>query len=74
MSESDNHLMKDSLLLPESKKLFVIFRVEADCLGLEGKDLVDEFCAFVQIGVESLDSDYVKWSIVPRKDKKLPEI
>lgn len=60
--------------LPSNKKLTVTFRVEPGCLGPQGKHQIDEFCTFAQKGVESLDSDYVIWSIVPRKDKKLPEI
>ena len=66
--------MKDSLPLPDHKKLSVTFRVEPGCLGPEGKNIVDEFCTFAQAGVESLDSDYVIWSILPRKDKTLAEI
>lgn len=66
--------MKDSLPLPESKKLTVTFRVEPGCLGPQGDSLIDGFCTFAQKSVENLDSDYVSWSIVPRADKSLPEL
>ncbi|MFB9887308.1 hypothetical protein [Balneatrix alpica] len=66
--------MKDSLPLPESKKLTVTYRVEPGSLGPLGKNLIDEFCAFAQNNVESLDADYIIWSIIPRNDKTLPEI
>lgn len=66
--------MKDSLPLPESKKLTVTYRVEPGCLGPQGEDFIDEFCVFAQKSVESLDSDYVIWSIIPRNDKTLPEV
>ena len=66
--------MKNSLPLPDAKKLNVTFRVEPGCLGPQGESLIDGFCSFAQKSVESLDSDYVHWTIVPRTDKAQPEI
>ena len=66
--------MKSSLPLSEDKKLSVIFRVEPGCLGPDGKRYVSEFCSFAQSELRSLDSDYIAWNIIPRKDKKLPEM
>ncbi|WP_144395081.1 hypothetical protein [Pleionea sediminis] len=66
--------MKSSLPLSEDKKLAVTFRVEPGCLGPQGKSFIDDFCAFAQKNVQTLDSDYVIWNIVPRNDKTLPEI
>jgi len=66
--------MKTSLPLQEDKKLCVTYRVEPGCLGPEGKSKISEFCIFAQTELRSLDSEYVAWNIIPRKDKKLPEM
>ena len=66
--------MKDSLPLPESKKITVTYRLEPGCLGPKGSALIDSFCEFAQKQVQDLDSDYVIWSIVPRHDKTQPEL
>ncbi len=66
--------MKTNLPLPQDKKLTVIFRVESGCLGPEGKDHIAEFCDFAQKEVELIDSDFVHWDIVPRNDKRKPEM
>lgn len=66
--------MHVSLPLAENKKLTITYRVEPGCLGPDGASLIDEFCAYAQKAVESLDSDYMVWNIIPRNDKKLPEI
>ena len=63
-----------NLPLSQDKKLKVIFRVEAGCLGPEGKEHVDAFCTFAQKEVESVDSEFVQWEMVPRHDKSLPEV
>ncbi len=66
--------MTESLPLSNEMKLTVTFRVEPGCLGPQGASKVDEFCLFAQSRVESLDSDYVTWNIIPRNDKTLPEV
>ncbi len=66
--------MKNSLPLPEDKKLCVIYRVESGCLGPEGESYIAKFCSFAQSELRSLDSDYVAWNIIPREDKALPEM
>ncbi|MFT7561913.1 MAG: hypothetical protein ACI93R_003845 [Flavobacteriales bacterium] len=66
--------MKNSLPLPENKKLSVTYRVESGCLGPEGEARITEFCIFAQSELQSLDSDYVVWHIEPRADKLLPEM
>ena len=66
--------MKDKLPLPKDKKLNVLFRVEPGCLGPKGADLAEEFCRYAQRGVETLDSDFVHWDILPRFDKSLAEM
>ena len=66
--------MKTKLPLPQDKKLTVLFRVEPGCLGPDGKDQIEEFCRFAQTEVESVDSDFVHWDIVPRYDRSLSEM
>jgi hypothetical protein len=66
--------MKNLLPLQEDKKLIVTYRVEAGCLGPDGKNYIAEFCKFAQLALRTLDSDYIAWNIVHRKDKTLPEM
>jgi hypothetical protein len=66
--------MKDKLPLPKDKKLMVVFRVEPGCLGPEGKNHVGEFCRSAQKELDTIDSDFVHWELVPRHDKSLPEM
>ncbi|MBR9867726.1 MAG: hypothetical protein GYB20_11135 [Oceanospirillales bacterium] len=66
--------MVNDLPLTEEKKLLVIYRVESGCLGPEGAQLVDAFCDFAQKKFDSVDSDIIRWTIVPRNSKTLPEI
>ena len=66
--------MKNNLPLPQDKKLTVIVRLEPSCLGPNGNDLIEEFCNFAQVEVETIDSDFVHWELVPRYDKSLPEM
>ncbi|MCF6282620.1 MAG: hypothetical protein L3J28_10520 [Candidatus Polarisedimenticolaceae bacterium] len=66
--------MKENLPLPEDKKLVVVCRVEAGCLGAKGGDHIEAFCHFAQKEYAALGSDYIRWEIVPRHDKSLPEM
>lgn len=61
--------MSNKLPLPKEKKLTVVIRLEAGCLGPDGEDHVEEFCHYAQKEVESIDSDFVHWEIMPRPDK-----
>lgn len=60
--------------LPQEKKLTVIFRIEPGCLGPTGSDLIDDFCGLAEKEFESIDSDFMTWQIVPRRDKAQPEM
>lgn len=60
--------------LPEEKKLTIIFRIEAGCLGPTGDQKVDEFCRYAEKEIASLDADHVSWQITPRGDKSQLEI
>ena len=66
--------MVGSLPLSEDKKLVVVYRVEAGCLGPEGKTLVQSFCDFAQQSIQTLDCDVISWHIIPRNSKTDPEI
>lgn len=66
--------MKNNLPLPQDKKLTVVCRIEAGCLGPEGNSHVKDFCSFAQKEVEPIDSDFVHWEITPRHDKSQPEM
>ncbi len=59
--------------LPDDKKLIVLFRVEPGCLGPNGKDYIEDFCYFAAKALAEVDADFVRWKIVPRYDKSLPE-
>lgn len=58
----------------EENKLIVVLRVEPGCLGPNGKDYVDDFCKFAQEKMQLLDAEFMRWEIVPRHDKGLPEV
>ena len=66
--------MKNVLPLQNDRKLSVICRVEESCLGPNGADYIYEFCQFAQSKIEILDSDYITWNIVRRKDNTQSEI
>lgn len=59
--------------LSDDKKLTVLFRVEPGCLGPKGKDYIEDFCHFAGKEFAEVDADFVRWQIVPRYDKSLPE-
>ncbi|MDH5543993.1 MAG: hypothetical protein OEZ43_00280 [Gammaproteobacteria bacterium] len=60
--------------LPENRKLNVIYRLEAGCLGPNGADLIDDFCQHVQNELNKMISEFVKWNIEPRDQRKLDEL
>lgn len=65
--------MQVTLPLPLYKKLSVTFRVEPGCLGPDGVEHIEGFCQFAKQQVAKLHSDFVRWRIIPRYDKSLPE-
>ncbi|MDH5392391.1 MAG: hypothetical protein OEY11_04295 [Gammaproteobacteria bacterium] len=66
--------MNARLTLPDEKKLTVIFRIEAGCLGPSGEEHVNDFCQYVEEQVSSIEPNLVHWHIVPRTNKTLPEM
>ena len=66
--------MKQKTPLPDEKKLVVVCRVEAGCLGSKGADHIDAFCEFAQKEYVEIDADYITWLVVPRNDKSQPEM
>lgn len=55
-------------------KMTVICRVEPGCLGPEGHLYIEDFCLQAQPLFGKIGRQYIAWQIVPRYDKKLPEI
>ena len=66
--------MHSSLPLPQEKKLTVLYRVEAGCLGPEGGNHIDKFCQYAGHHSNNIDTEFIHWEIIPRHDKSLPEI
>lgn len=66
--------MNNALPLSEEKKLSVIYRVEAGCLGPQGTSHISAFCNFAQTELQPLASDCITWDIIPRHDKALAEM
>jgi len=58
----------------ESKKLLIILRVEAGCLGPQGEEHILKFCELSNKSFNTINSDFIYWEMIPRKDKILPEI
>ncbi|MDX1451946.1 MAG: hypothetical protein R3183_05265 [Oleiphilaceae bacterium] len=59
--------------LSDTQKLHLTFRVEPGCLGPDGANYVDDFCAFAQTRFGDIDKEFIRWEITPRNDKSLPE-
>lgn len=66
--------MTTSSPLTHDKKLTIIFRVESGCLGPTGSEHVDAFCEYAQKEVESTNSNFIHWRIIPRKNKSEQEM
>ena len=66
--------MKNFSSLPQAKKLTVLVRVEAGCLGPEGIEKIDSFCEYAQQKFEQNNASFIYWEISPRRDKNLPEL
>ena len=66
--------MPAQLPLSDTQKMLVTFRVEPGCLGPQGGQHAEEFCAFAQREFELNENTYVDWHIVPRNDKSAPEM
>jgi hypothetical protein len=58
----------------QDKKLTLVIRLESDCLGPTGDDLIDDFCILAQKELGSLYTDSIHCDIMPRHDKALPEM
>jgi hypothetical protein len=66
--------MNSRLPLPQDRKLTVLCRLEPGCLGPQGMDNIEVFCAFAQQQVAHVDADFVHWQLLPRYDKSLAEM
>lgn len=63
-----------TIRLPLYKKLSVLIRLEPGCLGPKGKDHIEAFCIHAKSQLKAFHGGIIRWSIVPRYDKSLPEI
>lgn len=62
------------MALSDDKKITVIFRIEPGCLGPEGLTHVDKFCVQARALLQGKHQTFIKWEVVPRHDKTLPEM
>ena len=65
--------MSSEAIVSNENRLTIVFRVEPGCLGPDGKQYIDEFCALVQRAFAQKTVGSVSWEIIPRYDKQLPE-
>jgi len=65
---------KGGACLQNHQKLRVICNVEAGCLGPDGGNHIEKFCTFAQKQLMALDLGFVHWDVVPRTDKRVPEV
>ncbi|WP_115720241.1 hypothetical protein [Gallaecimonas mangrovi] len=54
--------------------LDVTFRIEPGCLGPDGLSHIEDFCQLAQQHFDRLARRYLRWDIIPRYDKALPEM
>jgi len=59
---------------PSGIKMTVIFRLEAGCLGPEGKSHIIAFCNFAHKQAKKISPTYIDLKISPRISNDLPEI
>jgi len=58
--------MKSNLPIQQDNKLLVIYRLEPECLGTLGHKQINDFCAHITKRILPVDSDFVKWTVLPR--------
>ncbi|ENC6419586.1 MULTISPECIES: hypothetical protein [Aeromonas] len=58
---------------PIEKKLTIQIRVEPGCLGPDGKEHIETFCAAAAKIFAAVEPELVSWVLIPRYDKQLPE-
>ncbi|ABM24821.1 MULTISPECIES: hypothetical protein [Shewanella] len=60
--------------MAEDRKIAVLCRIEPGCLGPDGKDHIEAFCALAQKAMQHFDVDVGTWLLTPRYDKTLDEM
>lgn len=60
--------------MPEHRIVSVLCRIEPGCLGPDGREHIEAFCALAQQAMKHFVADVVTWTLVPRYDKTLPEM
>jgi len=66
--------MKVIAPLSEDRKLTLVLRVESGCLGPDGSNHIEDFCPAAQTEMKKINSDFINWEVLPRFDRRLPEI
>ncbi|MEL4430658.1 hypothetical protein [Shewanella mangrovisoli] len=60
--------------MSQHRTVAVLCRVEPGCLGPDGREHIEAFCALAQQAMKHFAADVVTWTLVPRYDKTLPEM
>lgn len=66
--------MNNHAPLPQDKKLTILFRVEAGCLGPEGASIIKDFCRYAQQENPQINPKYLHWIIDHRENSSQAEI
>ena len=62
------------LPLQDNKKLLIVYRLESNCLGLQGDSQIDDFCAHLTKNILPVHSSFIKWTVLPRLNVDEKEI
>jgi hypothetical protein len=63
-----------NLLSTADNKLVILFRLEPGCLGPDGIEHIEVFCAIAERALQSLNQQVCRWQLTPRYDKSLDEV
>lgn len=63
-----------SVSIENDRKIAVLCRIEPGCLGPDGVDHIEAFCALAQKAMQHFDADVGTWLLIPRYDKTLEEM
>ncbi len=54
------------MLLPDNKKLTIIFSLEKSCLGPNDNEPIDQFCRYAMRKIKLGSEGYITWSVIPK--------
>ncbi|MDX7763734.1 hypothetical protein SJS80_17705 [Aeromonas caviae] len=61
------------MIQASTTRLTIQIRLEPGCLGPDGKQHIDTFCAAANRILAAIEPRRVHWVLLPRHDKQLPE-